>query len=139
MPSDRESYTNEIERLQAELNDRDAQVTQLRESLSETENKLAVTEEELERAVFENAELRTTLSHGPDDSLKSGPEDMREQTTSIRITSASPSPKQKKVPLTIPMEKESYWSAVEDSHRSMSSKIEELTNTKDLWLYKNKI
>lgn len=47
-------------------------MTQLRESLSETELKLANTEEELERAVFENAELRTTLSHG-DDSLQLDP------------------------------------------------------------------
>ena len=49
----------------------------------------------------------------------------------------SPTPKQNKAALEIPMPKESYWSTVEDSHRSRNSKIEDLTNTKELWLYKN--
>ena len=32
---------------------------------------------------------------------------------------------------------EGYWSPVEDSVRDKSSKLDELTNTNDLWLYKN--
>ena len=47
-------------------------------------------------------------------------------------------PKNKQVAIEVPMQKEEYWSSVEDSHRSRSAKIEELTNTKDLWIYKNK-